>query len=58
MMILLNINTYKSISEFSSKYSKYVYRQYLFSQKDVGHKDQLLFKPIYMLPFVLEDLSE
>jgi len=52
-----NVNTHKSISVFSTKYSKKVYRQYLFSQKDVGHNDQLMFKPIYMLPFVLEDLS-
>ena len=52
-----NVNTHKSISSFSIKYSKKVYRQYLFSQKDVGHKEQLIYKPIYMLPFVLEDLS-
>ncbi|MBO4327489.1 MAG: ATP-binding protein [Clostridia bacterium] len=51
-----NVNTHKSISEFCTKYSKRVYKQYLFSQKDVGHKEQLIFKPIYMLPFVLEDL--
>ena len=51
-----NVNTYKSIETFSKKYSKKVYKQYLFSQKDVGHKEQLMFKPIYMLPFVLEDL--
>lgn len=53
-----NVNTQKSISAFSVKYSKKVYRQYLFSQKDVGHKEQLIYKPIYMLPFVLEELSE
>ena len=53
-----NVNTHKSISVFCKKYSKKVYRQYLFSQKDVGHKDQLIFKPIYMLPFVLEELSK
>ena len=51
-----NVNTHKSISEFCKKYSKRVYRQYLFSQKDVGHMDQLMYKPIYMLPFVLEEL--
>ncbi len=53
-----NVNTHKSISVFSDKYSKKVYKQHLFSQKDIGHKDQILFKPIYMLPFVLEELSE
>ena len=51
-----NVNTYKSIAAFAEKYSKRVYKQYLFSQKDVGHREQLMFKPIYMLPFVLEDL--
>ncbi len=34
-----------------------VYRQYLFSQKDIGHLEQLIYKPIYMLPFVPEELS-
>lgn len=34
-----------------------VFRPYLFSQKDVGHMEQLIYKPIYMLPFVLEELS-
>ena len=52
-----NVNTHKSISAFFKKYSKKVYRQYLFSQKDVGHMEQLIYKPIYMLPFVLEELS-
>ncbi len=50
------VKTCESIETFSKKYSKKVYKQYLFSQKDVGHKEQLMFKPIYMLPFVLEDL--
>ena len=52
-----NVNTHKSISVFCKKYSKKVYRQYLFSQKDAGHLEQLIYKPIYMLPFVLEELS-
>ena len=34
-----------------------VFRPYLFSQKDVGHMEQLIYKLIYMLPFVLEELS-
>ncbi len=53
-----NVNTHKSISAFCLKYSKKVYRQYLFSQKDVGHREQLIYKPIYMIPFVLKELSE
>lgn len=50
------VNTHKSITEFCSKYSKKIYKEFLFSQKDVDHKEQLLYKPLYMLPFVLEDL--
>ena len=52
-----NVNTHKSISAFCKKYSKKVSRPYPFSQKDVGHMEQLIYKPIYMLPFVLEELS-
>lgn len=33
---LSNVNTHKSISAFCKKYSKKVFRPYLFSQKDVG----------------------
>lgn len=51
------VNTHKSITEFANKYSKKIYQQFLFSQKDVANKEQLLYKPIYMLPFVLEDLQ-
>ena len=51
-----SVNTHVSISAFCKKYSKKVYRQYLFSQKDVGHIEQLNLKPIYMMPFVLEEL--
>lgn len=44
-----------SIDQFASKYSKKIYREYLFSQKDVAHVGQLLLKPLYMLPFLLEE---
>ena len=50
------VNTHKSITEFATKFSRKVYKQFLFSQKDVDNKEQLLYKPIYMLPFVLEEL--
>ncbi len=53
-----NTNNHKSISAFSAKYSNKVFRQYLFSQKDVGNDGPLQLKPIYMLPFVLEELAE
>ena len=52
-----SVNTHKSIAVFGEKYSKKVYSKYLFSQKDVGHREDILFKPVYMLPFVLEDLK-
>lgn len=53
-----NVNTYNSIFAFSTKYSNRVLKQYLFSQKDIGNMNQLAFKPIYMLPFVIEELSD
>ena len=53
-----DVNTHKSITEFSKKYSGKVLKQFLFSQKDVRHMEQLMFKPIYMLPFAMEDLLE
>ena len=47
---------HESIDAFCSKYSSRIARPLLISQKDVGNEGQLLFKPVYMLPFVLEDL--
>ena len=44
-----------SILEFSKKYSKYISKKYLLSQKDVAREEDLLFKPLYMLPFILEE---
>lgn len=52
------VNNHKSITAFSEKYSRKVWREYLFSQHDVGHREQLILKPIYMLPFALEELLE
>lgn len=51
-------NSHKSIEAFSEKYSSLVGRRVLFSQKDVSNDDMLEFKPIYMLPFFLEECSE
>ena len=42
---------------FFEKYKRIIIRLYLLSQKDVSHVDQLLFKPIYMLPYILESQS-
>jgi len=47
---------HESIDVFCKKYSKQVKTAYLFSQKDVGKDGALQFKPVYLLPFVLEDL--
>ena len=51
-----SVRFYNSISAFEKKYSSRVGKQYILSQKDVDRKENLYFKPIYMLPFILEDL--
>ena len=48
--------THESIDVFCGKYSRHIGDMFLLSQKDVGHQEQLQFKPIYMLPFILEEL--
>ncbi len=48
---------HESIDAFCKKYSKQVSQAILLSQKDVGKDKNLKFVPIYMLPFILEDLS-
>ena len=50
--------TYKheSIDAFCRKYSKHISQAILLSQKDVGKDNSLKLKPIYMLPFILEEL--
>jgi hypothetical protein len=50
------IYNHNSIDAFKKKYSNQVIRQYLLSQKDVDRENELYFKPIYMLPFILEEL--
>ncbi len=50
------IGKHESITEFSRKYSKQVAKQILLSQKDIGNIEMLKLYPIYMLPFILEDL--
>ena len=44
------------LGDYRKKYSKQVKTAYLFSQKDVGKDGSLQLKPVYLLPFVLEDL--
>jgi predicted AAA+ superfamily ATPase len=45
-----------SMDEFCKKYSKHVSMPILLSQKDVAKDKNLRLKPIYMLPFVMEEL--
>ncbi len=49
------VRNHKSIDLFSQKYSKIIGRRLLLSQKDLDHKDNLEFKPIYYLPFILKN---
>lgn len=51
-----NTSSHESINEFSKKYSKYVGRRFLFSQKDYGNDEMLELKPIYSVPFILKKI--
>lgn len=44
---------HESISEFNKKYSKYILRSYLLSQKDIGKDGALFLKPLYLAPFCI-----
>ena len=50
------VGKHKSIMEFQKKYSKQVSKQIMLSQKDVGNVEMLKLYPIYMLPYILEEL--
>ena len=50
------IGKHESITEFQKKYSKHVAKEILLSQKDIGNREMLKLYPIYMLPFLIEDL--
>ena len=50
------IGKHESIMEFQKKYSKYVAKEILLSQKDLGNIEMLKLYLIYMLPFVIENL--
>lgn len=47
---------HESIDAFCKKYSQFVSQPILLSQKDVGKDNNLNLKPIYMLPFIMEEL--
>ena len=48
---------HESIDAFCKKYNKETKEAYLFSQKDIAYEGKLKMKPVYMVPFVLEDLA-
>lgn len=50
------IGKHESITVFQKKYSKQVLNQFVLSQKDVGNAEMLKLYPVYMLPFILEEL--
>lgn len=45
---------HESIKQFNKKYSKHVRNIYLLSQKDVNKEENLLYKPFYFMPFLLQ----
>ena len=47
---------HESITAFQKKYHKQVAMQILLSQKDIGNIEMLKLYPIYMLPFILEEM--
>ena len=47
------IGKHESINEFCKKYSNIVNKSYLISQKDIGKENSLLFRPFYLVPFVV-----
>ena len=47
---------HESITEFRQKYSKHVKDSYIISQKDVEKKDDIIFLPVYLTPFLLANI--
>lgn len=52
-----NNTSHKSLDNFIVKYSKYVGRKLLISQKDFHKEKDIEFKPLYSLPFILEKID-
>lgn len=46
---------HESIREFYRKYSRNVHNLYLMSQKDIGKEENLMFKPFYLMPFLIDE---
>lgn len=55
-VISSGLGKHESITVFCKKNSQYVAKEILLLQKDVGNIEMLKLYPIYMLPFILEDL--
>ena len=49
-----NYNNHKSINEFEKKYSSYISRRIMFSQKDISNDNMLEIKPIYLAPIIIK----
>lgn len=45
---------HESINEFCRKFSQNMSKAYLISQKDAGNEENLLLKPFYLVPFLVE----
>ncbi len=48
------LGKHESIKEFYKKYSKNINNIYLLSSKDVSNEENLLLRPIYLMPFIIE----
>lgn len=48
------IGKHESINEFCKKYSNIVNKSYLISQKDIGKEKSLLFRPFYLVCFLVQ----
>ncbi len=48
------VGKHESIKEFCRKFSQNINKAYLISQKDVGKEENLLLKPLYLMPFLIK----
>ena len=46
---------YNKLIEWKEKYSKNVHNLYLMSQNDIGKEENLMFKPFYLMPFLIDE---
>lgn len=44
---------HESLTEFIKVYSKNIDKSYIFSQKDIGQEENILFMPVYLAPFIV-----